>query len=131
MPPEQIQKHEQNNTKVRCVGTNNQIYFDLTSQTYGSFDGAEKKYQITGIKERLFEQFFQNYADTEKKEKIKLDNQQQSVRYLYSTKQNAHMQQKPDYGNLGRRIMKTQDEIPIVNPDKLFMVNISIKIIIS
>jgi len=97
----------------------------LTSKTYGNFDGAEKKYQVTGIKERLFDQFFQNYAESEKKEKLAIEEKQQSVRCLYSTKQNNYQAQKPEYGNLGKRIMKTQDEIPIVNPDKLFMVHIN------
>jgi hypothetical protein len=122
MDTDQFPKCVKDNTKVRCVGTNETPNFDLTSKTYGSFDGVEKKYQITGIKERLFDQFFTNYAESEKKEKQKLDDQQQNLRCLYSTKQTQYREQLPDYGNLGRRIMKTQDEIPIVNPDKLFMV---------
>ncbi len=115
-------KAEKDNTKVRCIGTDASKHFALTSKTYGDYDGAEKKYQVTGIKERLFDQFFQNYAESEKQEKLKLDEQQQNLRCLYSSKQNSFKEQQPDYGNLGRRIMKTQDEIPIVNPDKLFMV---------
>ena len=117
-----LPKPQQNDTTVRCVGTSKQSSFELTSKTYGAFDGAEKKYQVTGIKERLFDQFFQNYAEQDKKLKQDLYDGQQNLRGLYSTKQNAHIEQKPDYGNLGRRIMKTQDEIPIVRPDKLFMV---------
>lgn len=111
------------NTKQRILGEEIKVPNETTYQTYGQFPTAQDKYKKTGIKEKIFEDFFKCYVNDSQNDKSQLEQSIQNIRLYDTTNRNKLITQPVDYSSLGRRHMVTQDNIP-VNPttvDKLFM----------
>jgi hypothetical protein len=107
------------------LGTELQTPFNTETQVIGNFNRPELKYMKTGIKDKMFEEFFQAHLDKEKEEKKELDKKINNIRMFETTKKDFVIPQNCDYTSLGRRQMLTQDlyKIPIERLDKLFMAN--------
>ena len=115
---------ERDETFSRTMGQRLDTAFKTNNDTYGRFSDIENKYKKTGVKEKIFEDFFKAYVNNEKSEKSKLDESIQNIRLYDTTNRNIHITQpNDDLHNLGKRHMKTQDDIPVnaANIDKLFM----------
>ena len=121
-PPPNV---ERNNTKVRILGTELETPFNLENKRYGRFNRPELKYMKTGIKDKMFEEFFQSHLDKEKEEQKELDKKISNLRMFETTKRDNVIPQTCDYTSLGRRQMLTQNlyKIPVERLDKLFMAN--------
>ena len=79
----------------------------------------------TGIKDKMFEEFFQTHVEKDKEEKKELDAKKDNLRMFQTTKRDNVITQTCDYTSLGRRQMLTQNlyKIPHERLDKLFMAN--------
>ena len=117
-----INPNKKDETFSRTMGQKLYVPFSKSSDSYGHFTEEEKKYQKTGIKERVFEEFFKTFVNNEQTEKKALEESIKNIR-LYDTTNKNLMISQPGDSNLGRRHMTTQDNIPIDNSklDKLFM----------
>lgn len=114
---------KRDNTKVRILGTNLETEFKNTNSIYGTFKNEHQKYQRMGVKDKIFQDFFNNNLYQSQKEKEEHETIKSNLRLLETTKNNELLPQNVDYSNLGRRIMKSQDNIQVQNEqiDKLFM----------
>lgn len=111
------------NTKVRTLGVELQVEPKNTNSTYGTFDLGHKKYQRMGVKDKIFQDFFNTNVILNQKERQEQEDIKNNLRLLETTKNNEMLPQNCDYTGLGRRIMKTQDNVQVQseNVDKLFM----------
>lgn len=110
-------------TKTRILGTKLETEFKNTNSTYGEFKNELQKYQRMGVKDKIFQDFFNNNVYQLQKEKDEQEDIKNNLRLLETTKNNEMLPQNVDYSTLGRRIMKTQDHVQVQNEniDKLFM----------
>jgi hypothetical protein len=117
--------YKKDDTFSRTMGQKLETPFCTFNETYGKFSEAENKYKKTGIKEKIFEDFFKAYVNNEQAEKSKLDESIKNIRLYDSTTKNLNVSQPADFGSLGSRHMITQDNIPVNKEkiDKLFMAN--------
>ena len=79
-PPPDV---ERNNTKVRILGTELETPFNLESQRFGKFSQPELKYMKTGIKDKMFEEFFNAHLEKEKEEQKELDKKICNLRQFF------------------------------------------------
>lgn len=116
---------KRDDTKTRILGTHLEADPKSSNSTYGTFNNDHKKYQRMGVKDKIFQDFFNNNVLQSQKEKEEKEELKNCVRLLDTTKNNEMLPQNVDYNGLGKRIMKTQDCIQVQtdNVDKLFMAN--------
>jgi hypothetical protein len=115
---------QKDETFSRVMGQRLETNFKTNNETYGKFSEVETKYKKTGVKEKIFEDFFKAYVNNEQSEKSKLDESIQNIRLYDTTNRNIHINQpNENLNNLGKRHMKTQDDIPVNsdNIDKNFL----------
>ena len=110
------------NTKIRTMGVDTNKCFSNTNSTYGNFNDESSKFNMIGIKEKIFKDFFTSYLTNEKnrsKNNYSLNN---NIRLDYTTVKD-NFKQKEITGKVGSRHMLTQDNILIdqANIDRLFM----------
>ena len=66
-------KAQKDETFSRVMGERLDTNFKTNNETYGKFSDVENKYKKTGVKEKIFEDFFKAYVNNEQSEKNKLD----------------------------------------------------------
>lgn len=117
-------KAQKDETFSRVMGERLDTNFKTNNETYGKFSDVENKYKKTGVKEKIFEDFFKAYVNNEQSEKNKLDESIKNIRLYDSTNRNIYINQPyENLNSLGKRHMKTQDDIPVnsENIDKNFL----------
>ena len=113
---------QRDNTKVRTLGVETKHPFSNTNSTYGDFSDDSSKFNMIGIKEKIFKDFFTSYLTNEKDKAKNHSETMNNLRLNYTNNKNSYIEQHVT-GKIGSRHMKTQNghDIDQSNLDRLFM----------
>jgi hypothetical protein len=115
-------EYPRNDTRARVLGEHLGDYYQSTNKTYGAFPKEHEKYLNTGIKDRIFNSFFNNYDNSRKAENENLKHNINNLRLHETSGKNLYNTKPADYTSIGKRHMYSQDNIPLNadNNDELF-----------